>query len=411
MLEKVFRYPQVRERIRGNPHSATLEEFTAYLNGRGYALSVTRKYVYAAEHFGQWLGRRSITPKAAEAFVTQHLPACCCDVPGERHQQRVRKSLNRLLEMMGLSARKPEKASSISILLQRYADHMTRVQGLAFSTISSRIRYARDMMASLRIRHARQLSRLSAAEITRYMTRQGRRYSPGTGQLIASSIRSFLRYLLFSKLIHRDLSASVPEFANWRLASLPATLNAAELEKLVNIVDTTSSIGLRDRAVLLCLIDLGMSASEVRSLELGGVDLPAQVLHLRCRKQRRTTMLPMTKRLATAISDYISHGRPDATESSALFVQHRAPRAAFATSYGVIGIVKRRAAQAGLTQCGTHAIRHSVASRMINAGATLKQIADLLGHRSLRTTGIYTKVDLTSLTKVAMPWPGQEVTP
>ena len=409
MLDEVFRYARVRQRIRANPCSAILEQFTAYLVARGYSPSTTRQYVYVAAHFGQWLRRRPVTPGTVQTFIARHLPACRCRVPGRQPKRRVRMALNRLLEMLGLPARAPEPASEIGILMKRYADHMSQVQGLASSTIACRTRYAHDMMAGLGICDVRQLAGLTAEQVATYVAREGGRYAPGSGQLIASSIRAFLRYLLLHKLIERDLSGAVPVFANWRLASLPATLSESELERLVDTVDTGSAIGLRDRAILLCLIDLGMRASDVTGLELGGVDLTGSVLRLRCRKQRRPVSIPMTARLASAIRQYVRRGRPRGDTSTALFVRHRAPGGGFVTSSGVQFVVRRRAAQAGLTRCGTHVIRHSVASRMINAGATLKQIADLLGHRSLTTTAIYTKVDMTSLRQVALPWPMREV--
>ena len=97
-----------------------------------------------------------------------------------------------------------------------------------------------------------------------------------------------------------------------------------------------------------------------------------------------------------------------------MFVLHRAPYGQTLTPLGIRGVVRRRAAEAGLGDRirGTHVIRHSVATQLINAGASIKQIADLLGHRSIDTTAIYTKVDLRSLASVALPWPTRsEVTP
>ena len=417
MLEEVFRHPRVRQRIRDNPIGPILERFVVYLVGRGHAGSVTRSYVFAAEHFGQWLGGRPVNPDTAKTFVTRHLSTCRCKSPAMRNISCVRPAIGRLLEMMGLQARtpKPNRASSIAALLRRYTDHMFRVQGLASSTISLHARYARDMMASLRIRHVRQLVGLTVDQVTRFVIRIGHRRHPSTGQGIASSIRAFLRYLLLYKLIRRDLSVAVPTFANWRLASLPATVTVEELKRFVDTVDTTAPIGLRNRAILLCLIDLGLRAADVAGLELGGVDLTGRVLHLRCSKEREFATVPMTKRLATAIGTYVRRGRPDVPQGSvALFVQHQAPPGTALTSEDVQKIVRRHAKLAGLTDRirGTHVLRHSVASRMINAGATMKQIADLLGHRSLNTTAIYAKVDLVSLSRVAMSWPtSSEVTP
>jgi site-specific recombinase XerD len=416
MLEEVFRRDRVRRRIRDNPIGPILERYVAYLIARGYGARAKQQYVFAAEHFGRWLGQRPVSSDTVGAFITRHLPACRCKVSATRSITCVRAALHGLLKMMGpqASAPQPDRGSSIAALLRRYTDYMIQVHGLAPLTISYRVRYARNMMAGLRIRQVRQLVGLTVNQITRYVTREGRRCRPISGKSLASSIRSFLRYLLLHKLIKRDLSVVVPGFANWRLASLPATVSTEELAKLVDTVGTTSPIGLRNRAILLCLIDLGLRASDVADLELGGVDLIGRVLHLRCRKQRRSVTVPMTKRLATSIGAYIRRGRPPGDTSAVLFARHQAPRGVALTPIGIRCVVRHYAKPAGLADRirGTHVIRHSVASRMINAGATMKQIANLLGHRSIDTTAIYAKVDLVSLTQVAMPWPtSPEVTP
>ena len=82
-------------------------------------------------------------------------------------------------------------------------------------------------------------------------------------------------------LIRRDLSAAVPTFAHWRLAALPETLREEEGARLINMPNVQTPIGLRDRAMLLCMSELGLRASEVASLELDGVNLTTNVLRLR----------------------------------------------------------------------------------------------------------------------------------
>jgi site-specific recombinase XerD len=168
----------------------------------------------------------------------------------------------------------------------------------------------------------------------------------------------------------------------------------------------SSVVGMRDRAVLLCMSELGLRAADVTSLTKDGVDLDGRVVRFRRPKQRDEIELPMTDRLASAIRLYLRRGRP-ACASSALFVKHRVPVGGRLKPIGVRGIVIRRAADAGLAGQvrGTHVLRHSVATELVNGGASLKQIADLLDHRSIDTTAIYAKVDLRSLQQVALPWP------
>jgi len=154
------------------------------------------------------------------------------------------------------------------------------------------------------------------------------------------------------------------------------------------------------------MIDLGLRAAEIAAMTTDGVDLTAAVLRLRSPKQREIIEVPMSARVRDALANYLRSARPKSATSS-LFVKRRAPVGGPLKSIGVHGIVVRSAARAGLADQvrGTHVIRHSVATRLVNAGAPLKQIADLLGHRSIDTTAIYAKVDLRSLTRVPLPWP------
>ena len=411
MFEELFRRPRVQERIRHNPHGSVLEQFAEYLSVRGHSPDTVHQYVFAAEHFGRWLGRRKINGHTAKQFVQTHLPACRCKSPASRTKKNVRASLNRLLEMVGADAVVLTRQSPAELLLQRYAKDLDQVQGLAPATVHYRLRYARTMALHFRFRRLADLKKWTVDRVRQFVVDEGQRCQPSSGQVLASSVRSFLRFLLLHGLINRDLAAAVPSFANWRLASLPETVDAKELDRLIGDKRPTSLIGLRDRAIVLCLVELGLRASDVAGLELDGLDLDNRVLWLRRQKQRELTGTPINLRLATALRTYVRRGRP-ACSTSSLFVSHRAPRGKAMTPIGIRGVVVRMAGKAGLADRvrGTHVIRHSVASRWIQAGATLKQIADLLGHRSIDTTSIYAKVDLPALSQVALPWPtAQEI--
>ena len=117
----------------------------------------------------------------------------------------------------------------------------------------------------------------------------------------------------------------------------------------------------------------------------------------------------MTQKLATALQGYLSRGRP-AYPTPNVFVLHRAPVGQPLSALSIRNVIRRLAERAGLRGRvrGTHILRHSLASRMLRAGASIKQIADLLGHQSIDTTMIYTKVDLGALSQVALPWPGSQ---
>ena len=407
MFEDLFRRRRVRQRIRQNPHSSVLEQFAEHLDARGHSPDTVQQYVFAAEHFCAWLGRRRINRRAAKQFLNAHLPACQCEKPASRTVKTVRAALNRLLGMIGDDAPVRTSNSPADRLLKQYADHLEQNQGLAPATVYYRLRYARKLIARFRVRSLKSLRKWTNIQIREYVAGEGQHYRPGSGQVMATSIRSFLRFLLLHGLIVRDLSSAVPSFATWRLAGLPETVDAGELQRLVAAADSPSTpVDLRDRAIVLCLVELGLRASDVAGLNLDGVDIDNRVLWLKRQKQRESTGMPISRNLAAAIYAYVRQGRPTCSTSS-LFVMHRAPRGEAITPVGIRSVVRRLAAKAGLAGRirGTHVIRHSVASCWIQSGATLKQIADLLGHRSIDTTSIYAKVDLEALTRVALPWP------
>lgn len=410
MLHQLFRRASVRARIAGNPIGPLLERYAAHLAARGHHPGVLHQYMFAAEHFGLWLRARPVDATSVSRFITHHLPRCGCAKPAPCSVIVVRAALRQLLEMLGLKSPARNYEGPCGRLLGEYEQHLQRVCGLSAATVPYRLRYAREFLEGLGVVRPRDLRGCSPAQIARQVSSAGRRVKVSSGQVMASSIRSFLRFLLLQGFIHRDLASAVPSFANWRLASLPSVVARADLDRLVIALAPSSPSAARDRAILLCLTDLGLRAADVAALKTDGVDLAAGVLRLRSPKQREAVELPITKKLRDALICYLQLERPTCS-CPALFVKHRAPVGGPLKPIGIRGIVVRCAARAGLADQvrGTHVIRHSVASDLINAGAPLKQIADLLGHRSIDTTAIYAKVDLHSLARVALPWPGSTV--
>jgi site-specific recombinase XerD len=408
MLDDLFRWKSVRARVRANPMREDLERYLVYLRGRGHVTKVCREYVGAVAHFGWWLKRRPLSQKAIQQFMRRHLPSCRCLTPVIRSFNTNSAALNHLLEMKGIARIGFELPSGfVGDLLRRYAERLTTVRGLAATTVHTRVVYMQDMLTELRVRRAGQFLMWTPEQIERYICGKARRISPSTGYAIACAARSFLRFLLQEGLIDRDLSMAVPKVVHWRLASLPETLAENEIAQLIDAVDVRTPMGLRDRAMLLCMSELGLRVSDVAGLELEGIDITARVLWLRCHKKRQAMVLPMTGKLAGAMEAYLRRGRP-VCPSRRVFVVHQAPRGKPITRTGIRGVVTRLAALVGLGHRvgGTHVFRHSVASRMLGAGANIKQIADLLGHQSIDTTAIYAKVDLNALSAVALPWPG-----
>jgi integrase/recombinase XerD len=187
---------------------------------------------------------------------------------------------------------------------------------------------------------------------------------------------------------------------------LPKVLSVAEIKRLLNAFDRSTATGKRDYAITRCLVDLGLRRTEVAHLRLDDVDWRAGTLTIHG-KGKRIDILPLPQATGHAITDYVRDGRPQTTRRE-IFVRHRPPVNAAADLDLVRNAVRYAAKRCGLDHRirGTHIMRHTVACRMVQRGAPFKEIADLLRHRSLDTTTIYAKVDLPSLSRVALPWPG-----
>ncbi len=183
-------------------------------------------------------------------------------------------------------------------------------------------------------------------------------------------------------------------------------LSKAEVKQLLASFDKSLPSVRRAYAIVRCLADLGLRAGEVVHLKLDDIDWHAGTLRLAKGKCRRTDFLPLPVETGRAIAEYLRTERP-LTANRAVFVRHVAP---YDKPIGV-GVVQT-AVKAAYRRCGwghtrPHILRHSVASQLLREGTPLKEISDVLRHRSLNTSTIYVKVDTAHLSAVALPWPGR----
>jgi integrase len=220
-------------------------------------------------------------------------------------------------------------------------------------------------------------------------------------------VRSYLRFRAFEGDRVEHLLPIVGSPANWRLAPLPQTLNQSEVRRLLDAFPPGLPSRLRCYAIVRCLVDLGLRSSEAIALELDHIDWTAGTIRICKAKSRRADILPLPQVTGAAIAEYIRSERPQ-TSSRRIFVRHLAPVEVPVAAGVVRRTVREAYRRAGLPHTRVHILRHTLASRLLNSGGTLKEVADLLRHRALDTSLIYAKVDFGHLSAVAMPWPGSQ---
>jgi len=389
--------------------------YTSTLARKGYRPIVIDAYRGAVEHFLAWLPNADsveIGEVPIQRFFDEHLRTCDCPGRVQRGKVTAKAALRRLLEILRtaglLSPAPPNFSDCIHSELQTYNEYAASVCGLASATLISRRQWIGRFLTHFFPTGALVVSRLEPKEIRDFFTAHCQGYQPGTAQLLASAVRGYLRF----RAVHYSdpvdtLMAAVPTAARWRLAPLPECLNQAELTKLISAFGNAGVQRQRDYAIIRCLIDLGLRSCEVAALRLDDIDWKNGTVIIRLGKSRRADVLPLPAVTGQAIADYLQKVRPT-TASRAVFVRHRAPLDVPVDASVIRSVVRLAAARAGLSGRlhGPHRLRHSAATQMLNGGATLKEIADVLRHRSLDTTSIYAKVDWPRLSAIAQPWPG-----
>jgi len=224
---------------------------------------------------------------------------------------------------------------------------------------------------------------------------------------VGTALRSFFRFLRVEGLCEERLEAAIPRVAHWRLSGLPRCLSDEQLERVLASLEASGPCGHRDRAIVVCLASLGLRPGEVADLRLEDIDWRGGSVLLRERKTRRGAVVPLPRRAGRAIVAYLREERPTTGERR-VFVQHLGVRRGRPLSSNAVSAVVVRAlgrAQIEPPVAGAYVFRHTLASRMVRRGASLKEVADMLGHRSLDTAAIYAKLDLAALREVALPWP------
>ena len=406
---------ETRQWFQGSVLEPCISAYVQHLATLGYAAASISMYVESVAHFAYWmrgkhLSRTELNERLVRRFIGQHLPTCRCARRCQRSEHIVRAALIQLLAVLRTTGQLPAPASGepehIGTELDEFVRFLTDVRGVAAPTQRARFLHVR---AFLRDRFANEpiwLDSLKPAQVADFVLRYAANWTPASKKALGNSLRSYFRYRTLQGDQTAPLIAAIPRIAQWRMASLPKWLSEEELKRLLSAFDRSTATGRRDYAIARCFVDLGLRTTEIARLQLDDVAWHEGTVRIRG-KGRRVDLLPLPAVTGRALVEYLRRGRP-VTSDRGLFVRHRPPVGKPVSPCIVRNAVRFAARRCGLGQCihGPHILRHTVAKRLLQRGASLKEIADVLRHRCLDTTGIYAKVDFAALSRVALPWPG-----
>lgn len=274
-------------------------------------------------------------------------------------------------------------------------------KGLAKNTIQS---YKRDLLS-----YANFLEKEEAITHPNHITRNhimkflGKIKNDGkSSRTIArhiASIRSFHQFLLRDKVTENDPTVHIE--TPQKEFKLPKVLNPNEVDALLNALDLSTVFGIRDKAMLELMYATGMRVSELINLNLGDAHLTMGFV--RCiGKGNKERIIPIGSHAIKSVENYLNNSRPKLrskkNSSESLFLNHHGNRL---SRQGFWKILKQLTEKAGITKELTpHTLRHSFATHLLENGADLRAVQEMLGHADISTTQIYTHVSKTRLKDV-----------
>lgn len=407
-------HPLARAWLLDGPLSANIDAYIAMLERGSYSEGSTEKYVRALAHYAHWMTRcRLSAAQLDEAFVEQflnrHLPRCDCHATALRTHGDLRAGLGHLLDLLreqGVIAELPMPTGPIADELCRYDAHMRDARGLAARTREGRLSIVGRLLLWKFAGRTIIVAELQPEELRDFIAQEMQRVSTTShASALAAALRAYFRYRSTCGDAVHGLIGVIASPARWSLASLPRALTAAEVQRLMAHCVQTRSHQRRLLAMVRLALDLGLRAGEIARLDLTDIDWRAGTVKLKHTKSRRQDILPLPAATGEALAEYLRHERPTSAIGT-VFVRLQAPHN---KALGVCSV--RRAIGMALRSAGvpherSHSLRHTLACRMVNSGGSIKEVADVLRHRSLNTSLIYAKLDQQRLTEVALPWPG-----
>ncbi len=354
-------------------------QFTNQLTSLGHTGLTVAGYGDAARHFAEWLLNSDIAVVAIDDGVISRFARHRCKCSGNRQQRR-------------LSAK-----------------YVRRVRRFVCFLIE------RGVVVD---RHGRMVMRLlpglgddpgtyDAELIRRVILAETQKSSRPNVKTMTTALRGYLRFLAAHGACRPWLDRAVPTIPQWRLSALPRYLPLTDVERLIASCALTKTHGVRDKAILLLLARLGLRAGDILGMRLDDIMWDEGALRVRG-KGRREVQLPLPQDAGDALLDYLERARP-LVKDDRIFLRSSAPYRSFTGPCAISGVVKLALKRAGITDApsrGANLLRHSAATGMLRAGATLDAIGAMLRHRSVDTTAHYAKVDIAMLRQIAQPWPG-----
>ena len=393
-----------------------VDAFASRLKQGRYSAGVQRSYLACLAHLARWMEQSCLplphlSEHSLEPFLSRHLPRCDCPRPVVRDRAIVRAACTHLLAVLrqqGVIPLPVAPTGPVEDELHRYDEYMRDVRGLAEGTRGGQLHMVRRLLLHRFADRPVVIAQLQPEELRQFINRQLElRGTPSHAATLTSALRMYLRYRTTRGDRVQALLAVIRSPAHWSMATLPRALTPTEINRLLRSFSSARPSPRRGYAIVRCALDLGLRSAEVAHLQLSDIDWHAGTITLRGTKSHRQDILPLPASTGRALAAYLRGERPKST-NGAVFVRRLAPRDRPIGADAIRKVIRGAYRRIGLKHGRSHALRHALACRLLAQGSSLKEVADVLRHRSLNTSMIYAKLDHRRLSAVALPWPGSK---
>jgi integrase/recombinase XerD len=400
---------QLFRAIVSGPLESLASDFTRELLRQGYTKGSALHQIHLVAHLSRWLTDEGLDvgDLCLEKIVRFLKARRSAGYSSLLSVQALQPFLNYLRNLKIIPVEIPTQSHEpMELLLDRFQHHLEIERGLGHINTHRYINEARTFLKT-RISsngHDLELSNLDAHDITAFVVTLCQRQAKRTTKKSVTALRSFLRYHFVNGAIKQQLALAVPSICMRQLVGIPKYLEPKQVNKMLAACDRRTRTGCRDFAIMKLLARLGLRACEVAALKLGDIDWRTGEIILKG-KANRLDRLPLPKDVGEALAVYLHRGRPVGTESRQVFLWASASYDALSAD-GVRDVVASAAQRAGLGHVGAHRLRHTLATQMLRAGASLPEVGQVLRHARNLTTAIYAKVNLKALRTIAPAWVG-----
>ena len=293
----------------------------------------------------------------------------------------------------------------IGELMMQYVSHR-KLERLSQHTIYNHEQLLSRFLEFLNSQNIASINAVNEAHIVKYLNSISIKYK-SVASISIDILRQFFRHLYQHKLIDTDLAAFIPRDNYKKQGKLPSTYSREEIKKILSSVDRSTGVGKRNYSILLLAVMLGLRASDIANLKFENILWENNVLHIIQYKTGKELELPLLPEIGNGIIEYLRHGRPK-SNLQYVFLLANSPFTKISQSV-ITQIAKKYFALAKINTSnkhhGSHALRHTLATLLLEDNVKLPVISEILGHDNTQSTMYYLRVDLQTLRKCALDVP------